>query len=689
MKKKELKRRIPYKEILGITFSNITNEFVIHGNNSQYDYHYNSQDKNLIISLIIFFYDEENSSQIKLCEVPEKSLKNFVTRKKEKQKDLIYSRMDTNYIIDTEEFQEIHMECLFFGNDNDVLNTNQNFNVNNVNNVNNNNSNNCIIEDFNKNINIINYKNDEIYNENIIQKNNDIDLVNNKSSNIKETKEKKETGTIFSKHKDIKKVTLNDFKILKVLGRGTFGKVCLVQYKLTKKYYAMKIMRKNVILENGQVTNTLLEKNILQNLNYQFLVGMDFCFQTQERIYFVMNFIRGGELFKHLTNCKFFPEEKAKFYSAIIGLALEYLHTHGIVYRDIKPDNILIDEDGYLKLADFGMSKMLKDQERAFSLCGTPEYFAPEIITREGHNKAADWWSYGILLYEMLYGVSPFYSKNTEKMFDLITKSDLKFPKDKKISEEAKDLIKKLLVKDKNLWKFSYDSLLKAYEQYVKSIEKKINDLITLPFVLVPVNITNFYEEVPPNLKENKINKQSLSSSLLSLIIIHDIIEKIKGNDKNMIKSQRFPLDINCQKYTNGKEYNQNEIGEDYAHCQVIEGNDIMKCEVIITGDTLYLGNVLSNNFEDLSKIKIIKKILFRNLIIKVSSKNEDVLEFADSSNENKKYIMIQCLNPDNTARMFNYITYQKKNCLMLEYSLFNSYIEELEAKLNKTFNVN
>ena len=456
MKKKELKRRIPYKEILGITLSNITNEFVIHGNNSQYDYHYNSQDKNLIISLIIFFYDEENSSQIKLCEVPEKSLKNFVTRKKEKQKDRNYSRMDTNYIINTTEFQEIHMECLFFGNDNDVLNINQNFNVNNINNINNNN---CIIDDSNinisnQNINIINYKKNEIYNENSenkIKKNNSIDLVNNGNGNPKETKEKKEAGTIFSAHKDIKKVTLNDFKILKVIGRGTFGKVCLVQYKLTKKYYAMKIMRKNVILENGQVTNTLLEKNILQNLNYQFLVGMDFCFQTQERIYFVMNFIRGGELFKHLTNCKFFPEEKAKFYSAIIGLALEYLHTHGIVYRDIKPDNILIDEDGYLKLADFGMSKMLKDQERAFSLCGTPEYFAPEIITREGHNKAADWWSYGILLYEMLYGVSPFYSKNTEKMFDLITKSDLKFPKNIEISEEAKDLIKKLLIKKQDL----------------------------------------------------------------------------------------------------------------------------------------------------------------------------------------------------------------------------------------------
>jgi len=156
-----------------------------------------------------------------------------------------------------------------------------------------------------------------------------------------------------------------------------------------------------------------------------------------------------------------------------------------------------------------------------------------------------------------------------------------------------------------------------------------------------------------------------------------------------MIKSKRFPLENNSQKFSIGKEYNQNEIGKDYAHCQIIEENDIMiKSEVIITGDTFYLGNVLSNNFDDLSKIKIKKKILLRNLIIKVSSKNEDVLEFADSSNENITYIMVQCLNPDNTARMFNYITYQKKNCLMLEYSLFNSYIEGLEAKLNN-INVN
>ena len=501
MKKKELKRRIPYKEILGITFSNLSNEFVIHGNNCQYDYHYNSQDKNLIISLIIFFYDEDNSSQIKLCEVPEKSLKNFVTRKKDKQKDSSFSKMDTNYLVDTLEFQENNMECLFFGNENND-NINLNLNINNISNVNNNN--NCTIENESseKNINSVNYKDNKCYNDNCFNVENSANKINslNFINNIKNSNQtgKKESGMIFCKHKDIKKVTLNDFKLLKVLGRGTFGKVVLVQYKLTKKYYAMKIMKKDVILESGQVTNTLLEKNILQNLNYQFLVGMDFCFQTQERIYFVMNFIRGGELFKHLLNCKFFPEEKAKFYSAIVGLALEYLHTHGIVYRDIKPDNILIDEDGYLKLADFGMAKMLKDQEKAFSLCGTPEYFSPEIITREGHNKAADWWSYGILLYEMLFGIPPFYSKNTEKMFDLITKAELKFPKKIEVSEDAKDLIKKLLIKNQDLRLGSEGgfetikkhSFFKGFD--FKALEEKKLEAPFIPVLRGSMDLNNF-----------------------------------------------------------------------------------------------------------------------------------------------------------------------------------------------------
>jgi serum/glucocorticoid-regulated kinase 2 len=174
---------------------------------------------------------------------------------------------------------------------------------------------------------------------------------------------------------------------------------------------------------------------------------MVFCFQTEERIYFVMPFIRGGELFQHLRTEKFFKEDKVRFYAASIGLALDYLHNKGIIYRDIKPENILIGEDGYLKLIDFGMAKMVKNDEKATSFCGTPEYLAPEVITGEGHNRCADWWSFGILIFEMLCGIPPFYSDNTEKMYDLITHADLKFPKKIPVSDNSKDLIRKLLVK--------------------------------------------------------------------------------------------------------------------------------------------------------------------------------------------------------------------------------------------------
>ena len=388
IKKKDLRRRISYKDIRGITYSKLTFEFVVHGNDDEYDYQYIHQDRNLIICFIAIFYQEVAYKPIQLCEVEEKTLKNYVTQKKEKKKDNSFSKMDTKYLIDTADF-------------------------------------------INQNIKEISLQ----------------------DSNIDSKEEKKRKNTIFSKHKTIKTVELNDFQIMKVLGRGSFGKVCLVQYKPTKEYYAMKSLKKDVLLDNDQVESTILEKKILQSLDHPFLVGMIFCFQTEERIYFIMPFIRGGELFQHLRTEKFFKEDKVRFYGATIGLALDYLHNHGIIYRDIKPENILIGEDGYLKLIDFGMAKMVKGNEKATSFCGTPEYLAPEIITGEGHNRAADWWSYGILLFEMLCGIPPFYCDNTERMYDLITNAELRFPKRVQLSEEAKDLIKNLLIKkqDKRL----------------------------------------------------------------------------------------------------------------------------------------------------------------------------------------------------------------------------------------------
>ena len=161
-----------------------------------------------------------------------------------------------------------------------------------------------------------------------------------------------------------------------------------------------------------------------------------------------MPFLSGGELFQHLRKFKTFDEEKVRFYGAQIALALDYLHHKGIIYRDLKPENILMDDKGYLKLADFGMAKKLKNDEKAMSFCGTPEYLAPEIITMEGHDKSADWWSFGILLFEMLCGLPPFYVDNLDKMYDLIKTNPVKFPKRIPLSEEAKDVIRKLLEKN-------------------------------------------------------------------------------------------------------------------------------------------------------------------------------------------------------------------------------------------------
>ena len=388
MKKKALRRKLSYKDIRGITYSKLTFEFVIHGNDDEYDYQYIHQERNLIICFIAIFFQQVAFKPIQICEVQEKTLKNFVTQKKEKKKDNSVSKMDTKFLIDTADF-------------------------------------------INQNLK---------------------EITGGESTQDKK-KKKKRRNTLFSKHKTIKTVELDDFQIIKVLGRGSFGKVCLVQYKPTKEYYAMKSLKKDVLLDQDQVESTILEKKILQTLDHPFLVGMIFCFQTEERIYFIMPFVRGGELFQHLRTEKIFKEDKVRFYAASIGIALDYLHNHGIIYRDIKPENILIGEDGYLKLIDFGMAKMVKGNEKATSFCGTPEYLAPEIITGEGHNRAADWWSYGILIFEMLCGIPPFYCDNTERMFDLITNAELRFPKRIQLSEQAKDLIKKLLIKkqDKRL----------------------------------------------------------------------------------------------------------------------------------------------------------------------------------------------------------------------------------------------
>lgn len=208
-----------------------------------------------------------------------------------------------------------------------------------------------------------------------------------------------------------------DFVTYSLLGEGSYGKVVLVKKKDSGKQYAMKILKKKMIEQRNQVEHTMSERRILEAINHPFIVKMDYAFQSASKLFFVIDYCPGGELFFYLSQIGRFKEEAAKFYAANILLGLEYLHSKNIIYRDLKPENVLVDADGYVKITDFGLSKEnISGNHQASSLCGTAEYLAPEIIDRNPYGKPADWWSFGALICEMLIGQPPFYSQDRERL---------------------------------------------------------------------------------------------------------------------------------------------------------------------------------------------------------------------------------------------------------------------------------
>jgi serum/glucocorticoid-regulated kinase 2 len=244
-----------------------------------------------------------------------------------------------------------------------------------------------------------------------------------------------------------KSISLQDFTIEKLLGKGSFGKVFLVTKRDTRKLFAMKCLRKSEIEEKQEQVHTKFERAVLSELDFPFLVKLHFAFQTSKKLYMVMDFINGGDLFFHLRAVSRFSEPKARFYAAELLLALEYLHSKNIVYRDLKPENVLIDGSGHVRLTDFGISKRLgKAKDKAYTFCGTLEYLAPEVWAGKGYDSAVDFWSFGVLLYEMLSGGLPFSSSNQHSLM----KQVLKQPAEMKswFSEEAKELFRELLQVD-------------------------------------------------------------------------------------------------------------------------------------------------------------------------------------------------------------------------------------------------
>jgi len=388
LKKKELKRRIDYTKIIGITLSKQSDEFVIHCLEMDYDYQFISQKKKTIVEIIAKNYELIKEEELKLFEINVKNLNQFVTTKKEKEKQQSFSKMPKT--------GQINVKDYLFGNKSKT--------------------------DVN------------IFQSKISKKNNSINFKNIQAN-------------------------YEDFEIKSVIGRGSVGKILLAKYIKDGKYYAIKSMRKDQIISEGIADNILVEKNILIKSQCEFILKLSFFFQTPERIYYVTPFIKGGDLYHKLKSEIFFKEDLVRFYTAQIAVALQYLHNLEITYRDLKPENILLDEDGYIKLCDFGSSVIIRGTEKVKNFAGSPEYAAPEIITYSGHNFMCDWWSLGILIYELLYGNTPFFNMDKTRMYDLINTGAISFPKfiqiegeekprNYKVSEDAKNIISKFLEKD-------------------------------------------------------------------------------------------------------------------------------------------------------------------------------------------------------------------------------------------------
>ncbi|KAG0370342.1 camp-dependent protein kinase catalytic subunit [Gamsiella multidivaricata] len=242
-----------------------------------------------------------------------------------------------------------------------------------------------------------------------------------------------------------RKFNLNDFRIHRTLGTGSFGRVHLVQSRYNSRFYAMKVLKKTEVVRLKQVEHTNNEKMILERVEHPFLINLWGTFQDERNLYMVMDYVVGGELFSVLRKSQRFPEHVARFYTCEVLLALEYLHSHAVIYRDLKPENLLLDSLGHIKITDFGFAKHVP-QNMTWTLCGTPDYLAPEIIQSKGYGKAVDWWSMGVLMFEMCAGFPPFFDEDHIKLYGKIMAGKVKYPSH--FSSSLKDLLKRLLTAD-------------------------------------------------------------------------------------------------------------------------------------------------------------------------------------------------------------------------------------------------
>ncbi|XP_048832792.1 serine/threonine-protein kinase Sgk3 [Brienomyrus brachyistius] len=312
-----------------------------------------------------------------------------------------------------------------------------------------------------------------------------------------------------------------DFDFLKVIGKGSFGKVFLAKHRLDGKYYAIKVLQKRLIVHRREQKHIMAERSVLlKSVKHPFLVGLHYSFQTADKLYLVLDFINGGELFFHLQRERTFPEPRARFYVAEIASALGYLHSLNIIYRDLKPENILLDFQGHVVLTDFGLCKEgmgLADTTSTF--CGTPEYLAPEVLRKQPYDNTVDWWCLGSVLYEMLFGLPPFYSRDTHEMYDNILHQALRMKPGASCQAEA--FLRGLLQKERTLRLGCHGDFNEIKKQSFFSsidwdaLEKKLIEPPFRPTVSSVCDTANFDLEFTEESVTNSVRYPIVNASVL------------------------------------------------------------------------------------------------------------------------------------------------------------------------------
>ena len=378
IKSKEVKRRFDLERVKGITASDKSDQFIIHGDLNEYDYLYNTPKTAKIIKIINKAYANLHGKNLLFVVCESQNIKNYVTKKKEKQKSPNYCKMNTKELYDIEQY-------------------------------------------------ILTGKAEKL-----------------SSSSLATLK------NLFKKHNKYQRgASLGDFDVMSVIGNGSCSTVYLAKTRSSGDLCALKVIEKSYIAKYNLFEEITLEKNILSALDNPFLCQMKFYFQTQTKICFVLPFYKKGDLFQYLSQKKTLSESMVAFIGVQVASMLDFLHSKNIIYRDLKPENLLITDDGYLHLIDFGLCKIMANKtDLSASFCGCAEYVSPEIITGDGHNRATDWWSFGVLMYELLFGETPFHHDQLECACRRITEAELKFNPNKRVSDNAKNLLEKLLMKD-------------------------------------------------------------------------------------------------------------------------------------------------------------------------------------------------------------------------------------------------